>query len=114
VDSLSGEALVTNSAPGIESELLPFSLFNAPTEYHSRSTFSPGQPLTTYAELANLRCNLQAIHQHFRPLLDPNRENPWFAMDIEWKLMGPDRAFVIKQARAYSFGDETREGWCDS
>jgi hypothetical protein len=108
-----GEALVTNPAPGIESELITFSLFNAPTEYHSHSTFSPHQPIASYAELANLRCNLQAIHQHFRPLLDPNQENPWFAMDIEWKLMGPERALVIKQARAYSFGDETREGWCD-
>jgi hypothetical protein len=34
-------------------------------------------------------------------------------MDIEWKLMGDEHALVIKQARAYSFGNETREGWCD-
>ena len=108
-----GEALVTNPAPGIESELVTFSLFNAPTEYHSHSTFSPTAPLATYAELSFLRCNLQAIHNHYRPLLDPNLENPWFAMDIEWKLMGPERALVIKQARSYSFGDETRQDWCD-
>lgn len=113
VNSQLGEALVTNPAPGIESEQVAFSLFGAPTEYISHSTFSPKAPLTTYQELSYLRCNLQAIHQHYRPLLDPNQENPWFAMDIEWKLMGPERALVIKQARSYSFGDETREGWCD-
>jgi hypothetical protein len=32
-------------------------------------------------------------------------------MDIEWKLMGSELA--IKQARAYNFGGEVREGWCD-
>lgn len=113
INSQLGEALVTNPAPGIESEQLAFSLFNAPSEYASYSTFSPGRPLTTWSELWFLKCNLQAIHNHYRPLLDPNQENPWFAMDIEWKLMGPERALVIKQARAYSFGNETREGWCD-
>jgi hypothetical protein len=113
INSQVGEALVTNPAPGIESELVAFSLYNAPTEYHSHSTFSPDQPVASDAELAHLTCNLGAIHQHFRPLLDPGEENPWFAMDIEWKLMGPERALVIKQARAYSFGSETREEWCD-
>jgi hypothetical protein len=113
INSQLGEALVTNPAPGIESELITYSLFNAPTEYHSHSTFSPTRPLTTNAELSFLRCNLYNIHQYFRPLLDPLQENPWFAMDIEWKLMGPERALVIKQARSYSFGAETREGWCD-
>jgi hypothetical protein len=108
-----GEALVTNPAPGIDSELVTFPLFNGPAEYHTRSTFSREEPLTSHAELEYLRCNLAAIHQYYQPLLDPNQENPWFAMDIEWKLMGAERALVIKQARAYSFGDETREGWCD-
>jgi hypothetical protein len=112
VSSQLGEALVTNPAPGIESEQLAFSLFNAPTEYFSRSTFSRS-PLTTDAELRFLTCNLAAIHRHFRPLLDPDQKNPYFAMDIEWKLMGDERALVIKQARAYSFGGETRAGWCD-
>lgn len=113
INSQLGEALVTNPAPGIESEQVAFSLFGAPTEYYSRSTFAPEGSLMAHAELDWLRCNLGAIHRHFRPLLDPNEENPYFAMDIEWKLMGDERALVIKQARAYSFGDEVREGWCD-
>jgi hypothetical protein len=113
VNTQLGEALATNPAPGIESEQLAYSLFNAPTEYFSHSTFSPNAPLTTPEELGSLRCNLERIHNAFRPLLDPTRENPFFAVDIEWKLMGEARELVIKQARLYSFGSEVRSGWCD-
>jgi hypothetical protein len=45
--------------------------------------------------------------------LDPLQSNPWFAVDIEFKLMGAERALVIKQARPYSFGREAPLGWCD-
>jgi len=113
VNTQLGEALATNPAPGIESEQLAYSLFGAPTEYFSHSTFSPMAPLTTPEELSFLRCNLQRIHDTFRPILDPNQENPWFAMDIEWKLMGDTRDLVIKQARLFSFGSATRGDWCD-
>jgi hypothetical protein len=111
INSQLGEALVTNPAPGIDSEQCAYSLFGGATEYYSHSTFSPTLPITTEAELQFLRCNLSQIHQYFRPILDPNQENPWFAMDIEWKLMGSE--LVIKQARGYNFGGEVREGWCD-
>jgi hypothetical protein len=113
VQSQLGEALVTNPAPGIDSEELAYSLFGSPTEYYSFSTFSPSTPLNSEAELYKLRCNLQQIHNYFRSILDPTLENPWFAMDIEWKLVGDARELVIKQARLYSFGNETRVGWCD-
>ena len=55
-------------------------------------------------ELGYVACTLRAIHGHFKPLIDPEDENPWFAMDIEFKLIGPARALVVKQARPYSFG----------
>ena len=32
------------------------------------------------------------------------RENRWFAMDIELKLVGLQRDLMVKQARPYSFG----------
>ncbi|HVR21033.1 MAG TPA: hypothetical protein VMS65_15080, partial [Polyangiaceae bacterium] len=67
----------------------------------------------TQAELAFLACNLAALNQYFRPRLDPQQKNPWFAVDIEFKLMGPERALVIKQSRGYSFGEETPTSWCD-
>jgi hypothetical protein len=109
-----GEALVTNPAPGIDSEQFTYELYRLPRiVYHSRSSFSPDAPVISEAEASRLSCNLYRIHEHFRPLLDPAQENSWFAMDIEWKLMGDERALVIKQARAYSFGEETPTGWCD-
>ncbi len=109
-----GEALVTNPAPGIESDEITFDPFRQPfAMYHSRSTFSPDEPVMTQSELAFLACNLAALNQYFRPRLDPAQENPWFAVDIEFKLMGPQRELVIKQSRSYSFGEETPTSWCD-
>jgi hypothetical protein len=109
-----GEALVTNPAPGIESDEITFDPYRPPyATYHSHSSFSPLEPVMTDNELAFLACNLAALNQYFRPRLDPNQENPWFAVDIEFKLMGPERALVIKQSRSYSFGEEPPTNWCD-
>jgi len=109
-----GEALVTNPAPGIHSEQFTFQRGGyVPFVYHDRSSFSPDRPLLSGGEAAAISCNLEAIERHFRPLLDPLRSNPWFAVDIEFKLMGAGRALVIKQARPYSFGREAPLGWCD-
>jgi hypothetical protein len=114
VNAQVGEALVTNPAPGIESDQLTVELYRTPrVVYHGHSTFTPDTPVISDAEASVLVCNLFQIHQYFRPILDPNQTNAWFAMDIEWKLMGPERQLIIKQARQYSFGDETPTGWCD-
>jgi len=65
--------------------------------YRSRSTFSPEQPVM-----------LNVISAHFRPLIDPQQKQPWFAMEVEFKLMlnpqDPNGAkrLVIKQTRPYS------------
>jgi hypothetical protein len=105
---------VTNPAPGVESDELTVELYRSPrVVYHQRSTFTPTVPVLSDAEASVLVCNLYQIHQHFRPILDPAQEDAWFAMDIEWKLMGDAKRLVIKQARKYSFGDETPTGWCD-
>jgi hypothetical protein len=109
-----GEALVTNPAPGIQSEQYTFELYRTPTEvFHTRSTFSPNSPVMTSAESWNIVCSLLDIHQHFQPIVDPAGQNPWFAMDIEFKLLGDGRTPLIKQARPYSFGDEVPSDWCD-
>jgi len=114
VNAQVGEALVTNPAPGIESDELTVELYRSPrVVYHGHSTFSPQNPVLTDAEASVLVCNLYQIHQHFQPILDPKNDDAWFAMDIEWKLMGDSRQLIIKQARKYSFGDETPTGWCD-
>jgi hypothetical protein len=38
-------------------------------------------------------------------LLDPQAMNRLYAMQIEWKLIGPQRRLLVKQARPYNFGD---------
>jgi hypothetical protein len=64
----------------------------------------PPSTVLTAVEVARVSCALQAVHDHFRPLLDPAADNPWFAMEIEFKLVGPERQLHVKQARPHSFG----------
>jgi hypothetical protein len=45
--------------------------------------------------------SLAWINEYFRPLVDPENKNSWFAMDIEFKFIGPNRQLVVKQARPY-------------
>ncbi len=99
-----GEASVTNPAPGVTSEQGVFEDRLPPrVQYTSRSSLVSG-PVVSTAELESLMCAMRRIHDHFRARLDPTQANHWFAMDVEWKLVGPERALVIKQARPYSFG----------
>lgn len=107
-----GEALVTNPAPGIVADEFDWSSGELTRTFYNHSTFSPDEPVLSEDETDFLICNLKAIHEHFKPLLDPESKNPWFAMDIEFKLVGPARSLVIKQARSYSFGRGAPEGWC--
>ena len=105
-----GEASVANPAPGVVTEQVGNRLFvgvgspDTKLEYHSRSTFSPNTPVLSLHEIDEASCYLSAIHARFRNLLDPGRKNRWFAVDIELKRVGDDRALLIKQARPYSFG----------
>jgi len=110
VNAQVGEALVTNPAPGVASDEFTYDPGRMQLEYHEYSSLSPEGRVMSRAETAFLACNLGAIHQHFRPLLDAEQKNPWFAMDIEFKLMGEERGLLIKQARAYSFGQEAPTG----
>ncbi len=109
-----GEALVTNPAPGVTSDQIVYQP-GRPSDlvYQSRSSLSGGEPVLTAAEVADVACSLRSIHDHYRALLDPDGENTWFAMDIEFKLLGASRQLLIKQARPYSFGTEPPSDWCD-
>jgi hypothetical protein len=109
-----GEALVTNPAPGVASDELTYSLSRSPhIEMRSVSSLNHGAPVLSADEAYVVACSLERIHEHFRQLIDPEEKNAWFAMDIEWKLVGPQRQLVVKQARPYSFGAEAPVGWCD-
>lgn len=112
-----GEANVTNPAPGVITEQLLYSL--PPTwmdvRYQSLSSLTGGQKILTPRELTdpdlpneldNLACALHAVHNHFRPLLDPQQTNRLFAMQIEFKFER-DWTLVVKQARPQPFGHLT-------
>lgn len=100
-----GEAGVANPAPGVRTDEYVYRFGRSPrVVFESRSSLTQFDILRT-EEYDQAACVLRAIHNGFRPLLDPERENAFFAMDIEWKLVGPERRIVVKQARPYDVGD---------
>jgi len=101
-----GEASVTNPAPGTTSDEIVYTPppRRAKADYQARSSLSRGKDVLSFAEIQNLGCALESVHLHFRPLLDPEQTNRLFAMQIEWKLIGPERRLLVKQARPYNFG----------
>jgi hypothetical protein len=44
------------------------------------------------------------VRDHFFSRIDTAGEDPWFAMEAEFKLIGPERRLLLKQARPHSFG----------
>ena len=104
VNAQTGEASVTNPAPGVTSEQLVYERWLAPPiTYQSRSSLTADHVLFP-PEVEKLACYLRAAHEHFRARLDPEGKNRWFALEFEFKLVGPERRMVIKQARPYAFG----------
>ena len=102
-----GEASVTNPAPGVSSDEI---VYTPPprrpkVEYQARSSLSRGRDVLSFLEVQALGCALESIHLHFQPLIDPEQMNRLYAMQIEWKLIGPERRLLVKQARPYNFGD---------
>jgi len=89
VNAQIGEALVTNPAPGVSSDQFAVSPGNPDRQVFRSESSLPGEhPVLTAMELDELTCSMYYIHNHFRVLLDPEGENGWFAMDVEFKLMG--------------------------
>ncbi len=110
INAQSGEASVTNPAPGVATEQLVYRWQRQPPViYQSDSSLLgaidpvPNQVLSS-EEVVDLSCALSTIHQLFEPILNPDGENHWFAMEVEFKFLGPERALLIKQARPHSFG----------
>ncbi|WP_441292624.1 PEP/pyruvate-binding domain-containing protein [Sorangium sp. KYC3313] len=109
-----GEASVTNPAPGVTSDEI---VYTPPprtikAEYHTRSSLSRGRDVLSFPEVQRLGCVLESVHAHYRPLVDPEGENHLYAMQIEWKLIGPERRLLVKQARPYGFGALEAPGDC--
>ncbi len=110
VNAQAGEASVTNPAPGVGTEQLVYRFSRSPPVLrHAQSTLlsalSP-EPASVLSdqEAEDVACALSSVHARFRPLLDPGREDAWFAMEVEFKLLGPERRLLLKQARPHDFG----------
>lgn len=118
LNAQAGEASVTNPAPGVSTEQLEYQWNYTPAILYNgassllRALREPPPTVLTESEVADVACALRSIHDWFRPLLDPDQENPWFAMEIEFKLADSDRALVVKQARPHSFGRREAVGDC--
>ncbi len=96
---------MANPAHGITTDQLIYDRYYDPEiRYVARSNLAPNGPVLTDAEVRQVACVLRSVRDHFRPELDPDEANRWFAMDIEFKLVGPERRLFVKQARPYSFG----------
>jgi hypothetical protein len=99
-----GEASVTNPAPGVTSEQFIYRRGRSPrVVYYARSSLPGGEQVLSDDEIETLACVVRVIHNGFAELLDPDGLDRWFAVDIEFKLVGPDRELVVKQARPYVF-----------
>ncbi|HEU5076527.1 MAG TPA: PEP/pyruvate-binding domain-containing protein [Polyangiaceae bacterium] len=97
-----GEASVVNPAPGITTEQIIYErLRNPPTiTYRSHSNLVDGNVLEP-SEIQELSCALHFLNEHFSSVLDPDRENPYFAIEVEYKFIGAYRDLLIKQTRQH-------------
>ncbi|HEY6723097.1 MAG TPA: PEP/pyruvate-binding domain-containing protein [Polyangiaceae bacterium] len=97
-----GEAAVTNPAPGITTDQIVYErLRNPPTiTYRSHSNLTDANVLEP-SELQELSCALNFLNAHFSNLLDPDQQNPYFAVEVEYKFVGAYRDLLIKQTRQH-------------
>jgi pyruvate, water dikinase len=94
-----GEASVTNPTDGSLPEILTIA---GPTVIRQRfSTLSPGAPLLSESEMAQLHALAQQVQNHFAKRYDRDPHDPDFALDIEFKLDAKVRRIVFKQVRPY-------------
>jgi pyruvate phosphate dikinase-like enzyme/lamin tail-like protein len=118
LNAQAGEASVTNPAPGVATEQLVYQWGREPPIlYQSGSSLlgalsSKRAQVLDAEEVVDLTCALHTVHDLFSPQLNPAGENPWFAMEVEFKFVGPERKLLIKQARPYSFGRPILFGDC--
>ena len=111
-----GEASVANPAPGVSTEELLHHVALVPgtpeLDYRRQSSLTRGAAVLSLADAQRISCLVNGIVAHFRPLLDPEGAERWFAMDVEVKLVGPERQVVVKQARPLRFGRSERPSDC--
>lgn len=118
LNAQAGEASVTNPAPGVATEQLVYRWGREPPIlYQSDSSLlsalgTSATKVLSVQEVMDISCALRTVHDLFAPVIDPDGADPWFAMEVELKLIGADRRLLIKQARPHSFGRPVTFGDC--
>jgi hypothetical protein len=72
-------------------------------ETQSRSSLTGGRAVLSLAQARRVACAAGAVHEHFKPLLDPEDKDRLFAMQVEFKFERESGALVVKQARPQPF-----------
>jgi len=97
-----GETSITNpsdtSKPEIVS-IIPSASGTVQRVNLQYSSYSPGVPLLTEAEARDLYQKVKRIQEHFAVLYKQSPNS--LILDIEFKLVNPDRKLIIKQVRPY-------------
>lgn len=97
-----GETSITNPADGSRPEIIsiiPNASGETQTVHSQYSSLSPETPLLSDQEAAELYQTVRKIQEHFAVLYQqsPNA----LILDLEFKLIGPERQLLIKQVRPY-------------
>ena len=97
-----GETSITNPEGGERPEIIsiiPSAGLGVQSVLLQHSTFSPDALILTDKEINELYLTVQKIQRYFAKLY--NEYPDAFALDIEFKVMGPERKLVYKQVRPY-------------
>jgi len=97
-----GETSITNPEGGERPEILsiiPSAGLGVQSVLLQHSTLSPDALILTDKEINELYLTVQKIQRYFARLY--NEYPDAFALDIEFKVMGPERKLVYKQVRPY-------------
>lgn len=97
-----GEISIVNPTGSFVAEQLLYKAFNPPEiSVLVRSSVTNGAPVLSTEEAQRLACVLGAAHSRFADLYTDAVTRKDFALDVEFKIDGPNRDVVIKQARPY-------------
>lgn len=102
VNAQVGEISIVNPEGDFVPEQLLYKAFVPPeVTVLARSSVTAGMPVMSEDEVFRLACVIGAAHNRFRDhyadVIDPKD----FALDVEFKIDGPNRQVWIKQARPY-------------
>lgn len=114
INAQDGELSVVLPETGDLPEQAIYKMFTPPDiVVLARSTATGGEPVLKTSEMHRLSCALLAVHKRFAAHYRDRIPEDEFAVDVEWKLVGPERALRIKQARPWVSGARVEPTHCE-